>query len=86
MVYYFDNDVIAKTVLEYEKGYYVTQDDIQYFKSGVLNYVVPQLTGGGYWSYTDFMTDFDEETGLSKEAFQPQELSTDLTLHFGIHG
>ncbi len=86
-VYYFENDEIARTVLEYDKGYFLTQDDIDYIRTGVpLNYVVPTLNGDGYWSFTSFMADFDEQSGLATQPLRPQEITNDLTLHFGIYG
>lgn len=63
--YRFKNDELARTNIEYSHGYDLTSDDIINFDYDSLNYVVPELVGDGYWSYTFFTTSFDETSGFS---------------------
>ena len=84
--YYFVNDELARTVFKFEKGYYLTSEDIDNFGAFTLNYDVPDLVGDGYWFFTFFTTSFDEETGFSNNYLKPCKLVNDLTVHFGIFG
>ena len=84
--YYFVNDELARTVFKFEKGYYLTSEDIDNFGAFTLNYDVPNLVGDGYWSFTFFTTSFNEKTGFSYNYLRPCKLFSDLTVHFGIFG
>lgn len=50
--YLFKNDEIARTNIEYSRGYDLTSDDIDNIYNDSLNYIVPELVGDGYWSFT----------------------------------
>lgn len=69
--YYFQNDELAKTSFEFDKGYNLSFDDINNFNNSSLNYKLPNLVGDGYWSFTFFTTSFDKNTGFSSEFFEP---------------
>ena len=84
--YYFENDELAKTNFQYDKDYNLTCDDISDFNALSLNYVVPELNGDGYWSFTIFTTSFDESSGLSNNFLKPCKLTNDMTIHFAIYG
>ena len=45
--YYFLDDELAKTIFKYDRGYELTQDDIEGFDWYSLNYDVPELNGDG---------------------------------------
>ena len=62
--YYFKNDELAKTEIEYPRGYYLTERDINSFNTDRLKYDVPSLIGDGYFSFTFFTTSFNEDTGF----------------------
>lgn len=84
--YYFLDDELAKTVFEYDRGYELTQEDIEGFDCYSLNYDVPELNGDGYFSFTFFTTSFDKETGYSYHFLRPCKLNKDMTVHFAIYG
>lgn len=84
--YFFKNDELARTNIEYPRGYDLTRDEIINFDYDSLNYVVPELVGDGYWSYTFFTTSFDETSGFSSNFLKPCKLMADMTIHFAIHG
>ena len=84
--YIFKNDEIARTEIEFDKGYYLTDEDIKGFYDHGLNYDVPELNGDGYYSFTFFTIDLDEETGFSHIDLDPCVLNEDMTIHFGIFG
>lgn len=84
--YLFENDEIARTNIEYSRGYDLTSDEIHNFDYDSLNYVVPELVGDGYWSYTSFTTSFDEASGFSSDFLKPCKLMADMTIHFAIFG
>ncbi len=84
--YIFKDDELAKTFLEYDKGYHLSSDDIDGFNSKSLNHVLPDLEGDGYWSFTFFTTSFDKESGFSSNFLEPGKLDKDLTIHFAIYG
>ncbi|MBR5996589.1 MAG: hypothetical protein IK028_01015 [Bacilli bacterium] len=83
--YYFENKVIITTEIVYDKGYFLTKEDIDglYRK---IEYIIPPLNGDGYFSFTHYVTSFNEETGFASKFLKPMELNTDLTIHFGIYG
>lgn len=84
--YYFKNDELAKTEIEYPRGYYLTERDINSFNTDRLKYDVPSLIGDGYFSFTFFTTSFNEDTGFSTDFLEPGALNHDLVIHFGIYG
>ncbi len=84
--YYFKNDELAKTEIEYHRGYYLTESDINSFNTDRLKYDVPSLIGDGYFSFTFFTTSFNEDTGFSTNFLKPGTLNHDLVIHFGIYG
>lgn len=84
--YYFKNDELAKTEIEYPRGYYLTESDINSFNTDRLKYDVPSLIGDGYFSFTFFTTSFNEDTGFSTGFLEPGTLNHDLVIHFGIYG
>ncbi len=84
--YYFKNDELAKTEIEYPRGYYLTERDINSFNTDRLKYDVPSLIGDGYFSFTFFTTSFNEDTGFSTDFLEPGTLNHDLVIHFGIYG
>ena len=83
---YFKNDELAKTEIEYPRGYYLTERDINSFNTDRLKYDVPSLIGDGYFSFTFFTTSFNEDTGFSTDFLEPGTLNHDLVIHFGIYG
>lgn len=84
--YYFKNDELAKTEIEYPRGYYLTEGDINSFNTDRLKYDVPSLIGDGYFSFTFLTTSFNEDTGFSSVFLKPCTLNQDLVIHFGIYG
>ena len=84
--YYFVDDELANTSFKFNKGHYLSQEDIDNFNAFSLNYIIPNLKGDGYWSFTFFTTSFDKETGLSNNYLEPCVINSDLTLHFAIYG
>lgn len=84
--YYFKNDELAKTEIEYPRGYYLTESDINSFNIDRLKYDVPSLIGDGYFSFTFLTTSFNEDTGFSSVFLEPCTLNQDLVIHFGIYG
>ena len=84
--YYFKDEVLAETKFEYEKGYFLSHEEIEMIRWNRLNHHVPTLNGGGYWFYTSFMTEFDKETGLATNILEKQYLTKDMTIYFGIFG
>lgn len=84
--YYFKNDEIERTSFTYNIGYNLTYDDINNFDSSTLNYVVPELVGDGYWSFTFFTTSFDKKSGFSTNYLEPCRLTKNMTIHFAIYG
>lgn len=84
--YYFKNDELAKTEIEYPKGYFLTESDINSFNTDRLKYDVPSLIGDGYFSFTFLTTSFNEDTGFSTDFLEPGILNHDLVIHFGIYG
>ena len=84
--YYFKNDELAKTEIEYPRGYYLTERDINSFNTDRLKYDVPSLIGDGYFSFTFLTTSFNKDTGFSTDFLEPGTLNHDLVIHFGIYG
>jgi len=84
--YYFLNDELAKTSIEFDKGHNLSYEDIDNFDASSLNYKLPYLEGDGYWSFTFFTTSFDEDSGFSYKFLEPCVLDKDFTLHFAIYG
>ena len=84
--YYYTNEVMAETKFEYEKGYFLSHEEIEMIRWNRLNYHVPPLHGDGYWGYTSFMTEFDKETGYATNVLTEQYLTKDMTIYFGIWG
>ena len=84
--YYFKNEVIATTIIEFETGHFLSKDEINEFSKNRLNYKVPELNGDGYWSFTFFVTDYDDESGLANNYLEPQRLNKDLNIYFAIYG
>ena len=84
--YYFVDNELANTSFKFDKGHYLSQEDIDDFNAFSLNYTIPDLNGDGYWSFTCFTTSFDKETGLSNHYLEPCVINSDLTLHFAIYG
>ena len=42
--YYFENEIVAKTTFKYNRGYKMTQDDIDYLYKNA-KYIIPPLNG-----------------------------------------
>lgn len=83
--YYFGNKILAESTFYYRWGYNITREDIDdiYKKA---DYVVPPLSGDGYFIITCYVTDYNPETGLGSHWFEPCKLYSDVTLYFGIDG
>lgn len=84
--YYFENEMLAETIITYEKGHYLSENEIDKFYDNTLNYNVPTLNGDGYWSYTFFTTKYDEKTKLSTDYLYPQYLNNNINIYFAIYG
>ena len=84
--YYFEKEIIAKTIIEYERGHFLSQEEIDSFYSAKLNYKVPELYGYGYWSFTFFVDNFNEENGFASNYLKPQILNEDINVYFSIYG
>lgn len=84
--YYFENRIIKKTVFTYDKGHYLSNEEINAFRKNSLNYDVPELNGDGYWSFTFFTTKLNEQTGLSTDYLNEQYLNNDITIYYAIYG
>ena len=82
--YYFKNDQLAITEINYEKGFNLDKIEINNLYKKI-NYTVPKLVGDGYWSFTFFTTSFDESTGYSNNYLDEQVLYENLTIHFAIY-
>jgi hypothetical protein len=81
---HFYGELISKSVREFPKGYYLTKEEFYKVRSK-LNYVVPDLVGDGYYSFTRFYLDkelTDDGEWLAGEVY----LTTDLTVYYGIYG
>lgn len=83
--YYFKNDQLAITEINYEIGFYLNKIEIDNLYKKI-NYSVPELEGDGYWNFTFFTTNFDESTGYSNNYLDEQVLYENLTIHFAIYG
>lgn len=83
--YYFKNDQLAITEINYEIGFYLNKIEIDNLYKKI-NYSVPELEGDGYWNFTFFTTNFDESTGYSNNYLDEQVLCENLTIHFAIYG
>ena len=85
--YYFENDEIARTTIEFKKGHYLTQKEIDgFYSSKVLNYKIPQGNGWGYFTFSFFTTDYDSITKISHTYLKPLYLSDNITVHYGMIG
>ena len=84
--YSFQGDELTKMIFKYDRGYELTQDDIEGFGCNSLNYDVPELNGDGYFSFTFSTTSFDQETGNSYNFLRPCKQNKDMTVHFAIYG
>lgn len=83
--YYFKNDQLAITEINYEIGFNLNKIEIDNLYKKI-NYSVPELEGDGYWNFTFFTTNFDESTGYSNNYLDEQVLLENLTIHFAIYG
>ena len=83
--YIFKNDVLITSTKEYEKGYYLTKEEIDKLPGKEIEYIQPRLNGDGYFRFTYFATEFNEDTGIAKNKLAPLYLNEDLTVHFAIH-
>lgn len=79
----FYDELISTTVKEFEKGYFLSYKELDEISMS-LNYVVPELNGDGYWSFTSFYYDKDllEEGGILRDVY----LNEDLIVYYGIYG
>ncbi|MEG2342179.1 MAG: hypothetical protein RR909_03615 [Bacilli bacterium] len=83
--YYFKNDQIAVSEFTYKKGFNLNKEEIDNLYKKVDHHV-PQLIGDGYWTFTFFTKDFNEETGYSSDFLKEQILDKNMTIHFAIYG
>ena len=83
--YIFRNDTIKVTEKRYEKGYYLTEKEIDKFQSNEINFEVPESVRYSFYHFTYFATEFNEETGVAKNALEPLHLNENLTIHFAIY-
>lgn len=84
--YFLKNETIATTVIEFEMGYFLSENDIKEISKNRLNYKVPELNGDGYWSFTFFVVDYDPESFLANNYLEPQKLNKDFNVYFAIYG
>ena len=79
----FYDELISTTVKEFEKGYFLSYKELDEISMS-LNYVVPELNGDGYWSFTSFYYDKDllDEGGVLRDVY----LNEDLIVYYGIYG
>lgn len=77
------DELVSTTVKEFEKGYYLSYKELDEISMS-LNYVVPELGGDGYWSFTPFYYDKDllEDGGVLRDTY----LYEDLIVYYGIYG
>lgn len=77
------DELISTTVKEFEKGYYLSYKELGEISMS-LNYVVPELGGDGYWSFTPFYYNKDllDEGGVLRDTY----LNEDLIVYYGIYG
>lgn len=77
------DELMSTTVKEFEKGYFLSYSELDDIQMS-LNYVVPELGGDGYWSFTPFYYDKDllEEGGVLRDTY----LNEDLIVYYGIYG
>ena len=84
--YYFKNETITTTRIDYENGYFLSQTEIEDIYKNKLDYRIPNLHGDGYWAFTLFVTNFDEESGLANVFLEPQELNKNMSVYYAIYG
>lgn len=84
--YYFKNEDIATTKIEFEKGHFLSQEEIDEIKKEKITYKVPELNGDGYWSFTFFVTEFDNESGFASNYLKPQTITKEFNVYFAIYG
>ena len=80
---HFYGELISKSVREFPKGYYLTSKELDKVVSK-LDYIVPELVGDGYYSFTRCY--LDKELTDDGEWLGNTYLTTDLTVYFGIYG
>lgn len=84
-VYYkFENDILTKNTLKFEKGYQITAEDIYKFQKQI-HYKVPPLKYG-YYRITDYAYNYDSLTKIASNIFKPTKLDKSITLHFAVYG
>lgn len=84
-VYYkFENDILTKNTLKFEKGYQITAEDIYKFQKQI-HYKVPPLKYG-YYRITDYLDNYDSVTKIASNIFKPTKLDKSITLHFAVWG
>ena len=83
--YVFKNDALITSEKEYEKGHYLTKEEIDRFPGREAEYIQPKLNGDGYFRFTYFATEFSEETGVVKNKLKPLYLNENMTVHFAVH-
>ena len=77
------DELVSITVKEFEKGYYLSYKELDEISMS-LNYIVPELRGDGYWSFTPFYYDKDllDDGGILRDTY----LYEDLIVYYGIYG
>jgi hypothetical protein len=91
----FSPEIVCRSYLKYEKGHYLTSEEISSFTSPTSGveytfYYIPIINHcpdegacyGGYFVDTGFFIDYDEETYYSYTLLRPMVLNDNLTLHF----
>jgi len=79
----FFDELMSTTVLEFEKGYFLSYYELGEIQMS-LDYYVPELVGDGYFTFTPFYYDKDllDEGGVLRDTY----LNEDLIVYYGIHG
>lgn len=80
--YAFSKKILCSNTVTVKKGEYYTKDEIQ----AMAEYVVPELNGDGYYSFTQFMEDYDSKTGYATIPFSDSIINENKTFHFAIIG
>ena len=80
--YKFENDNLSTNTLKFQKGYQITDIDIEKFQKQI-HYKVPPLKYG-YYFISEYVYDYDPITKVASNIFEPTELNRDITLHFAV--
>lgn len=87
--YRFGLEALSTTVFEYEYNHELTREEVGEFFSGKgINFDPPMVTNWGYLSFTNFVLNFDVDTGCATLFLMdiiPFNLTNNLVVYFGVY-